>query len=132
MDRHVRILAVLNIIFGLAGLFGGSLVLLFLGGFRGFMDWANRTGGSAMFNVIAAGLLIFTMTLAAPCFVTGAGLLGWKPWARVLGIVVCALNLMNFPFGTALGLYGLWVLLSEATEPLFDTDPIRGGLLHHK
>jgi hypothetical protein len=47
------------------------------------------------------------------------GLLKFQPWARVLTIVLCAINLLNVPFGTALGIYGLWVLLNSETEQLF-------------
>ena len=37
---------------------------------------------------------------------------------------LCALNLINFPAGTMLGIYGLWVLLSKETERLFDSRSI--------
>jgi hypothetical protein len=29
------------------------------------------------------------------------------------------MNLLSIPIGTALGVYGLWVLLNKETEPLF-------------
>ena len=34
-------------------------------------------------------------------------------------IVLSAINLINIPFGTVLGIYGLWVLLTRETELLF-------------
>ena len=34
-------------------------------------------------------------------------------------IVLSALHLINFPFGTLLSIYGLWVLLSKEGEILF-------------
>jgi hypothetical protein len=37
----------------------------------------------------------------------------------LLGIVLCILNVMNLPFGTAVSIYGLWVLLSGRTDELF-------------
>ena len=36
-----------------------------------------------------------------------------EPSARILAIVLSALHLFNFPFGTIAGVYGLYVLLSE-------------------
>jgi hypothetical protein len=33
--------------------------------------------------------------------------------------VLSILNLLNVPFGTALGIYGLWVLLNRGAEQLF-------------
>jgi hypothetical protein len=38
-----------------------------------------------------------------------------KSWGRVLAIVVAILSLIKIPFGTALGIYTLWVLLPSAS-----------------
>jgi hypothetical protein len=46
-----------------------------------------------------------------------------RPWARVLGIVLCILGLLHLPFGTIVGVYGLWVLFSPETEALFRRMP---------
>jgi len=58
--------------------------------------------------------------LSLPGIVTGIGLLRLRPWARILGIVLSALSLLMVPFGSLLGIYGLWVLLSKDTERLFN------------
>jgi hypothetical protein len=34
------------------------------------------------------------------------------------------LNLLNFPFGTALGFYGIWVLFSRDGQALFERPPV--------
>ncbi len=46
----------------------------------------------------------------------GWGLLNREPWARTLAIVLAFLNLLDVPFGTALGIYTLWALLPEQSE----------------
>ena len=46
------------------------------------------------------------------------------PVARILTIVLSVLNLIIIPFGTLLGIYGLWVLLSQNTAPLFGVTPV--------
>lgn len=46
----------------------------------------------------------------------GWGLLARQPWARMLTIVFGALSLVDIPFGTALGIYTLWVLLPAESE----------------
>jgi hypothetical protein len=48
------------------------------------------------------------------------GLYERQPWARVLGIVVGFLALIRIPFGTALGIYTLWVLLPESSAREYD------------
>jgi hypothetical protein len=41
------------------------------------------------------------------------------------GIIVSGLSLLHFPLGTALGIYGLWVLLNEQSRQLLES----GGTL---
>ena len=48
--------------------------------------------------------------------ITGWGLLQRERWARTLAIVMGCFSLVNMPFGTALGIYTLWVLLPAASE----------------
>ncbi|HZR57461.1 MAG TPA: zinc ribbon domain-containing protein [Terriglobales bacterium] len=61
------------------------------------------------------GVLI--LLKAAAGFAAGWGLLQREPWARMLSIVLAFFALFHVPFGTALGIYTLWVLLpSEADK----------------
>ena len=59
------------------------------------------------------------MLVSLPGLIAGIGLLKFRPWARILGIVVAILNLINIPIGTVVGIYALWVLFSRETERLF-------------
>ena len=34
-----------------------------------------------------------------------------EPWARVVALVLAFISLFNIPFGTAVGVYTMWVLL---------------------
>jgi hypothetical protein len=58
----------------------------------------------------------FILLKAACGFFAGWGLLRHEPWARMLTIVLSFLALFNIPFGTALGIYSLWVLLPAESE----------------
>jgi hypothetical protein len=62
------------------------------------------------------GLLI---ALAVPGMAAGFGLLAHKTWGRYLAIVVAILGLINFPIGTLIGVYTLWVLLQEDVTAYF-------------
>jgi len=53
---------------------------------------------------------------AAVGIATGCGLLARQPWARMLAIIFGALSLVDIPFGTAIGIYTLWVLLPAESE----------------
>jgi hypothetical protein len=65
----------------------------------------------------AVGLLL--VVLGIPGLVAGAGLLARKSWARILAIVVGILALVNFPIGTAIGVYTLFVLMQDAATEYF-------------
>jgi hypothetical protein len=67
----------------------------------------------------AVGLLL--AALALPGLAPGYGLVTRKPWARVLAIVVGILGLLNFPIGTAIGLYSLWILVPSRVANYFDS-----------
>jgi hypothetical protein len=64
------------------------------------------------------GGLLFTL-LSLPGFLAGYGLLRRREWGRILAIVVAFLSLLNFPLGTLLGAYALWVLLQNSATEFF-------------
>jgi hypothetical protein len=68
---------------------------------------------------IGAFAFLVLLVISLPGLIAGIGLLQFKPWARILAIIVSALDLIHIPLGTALGIYGFWVLLSRETEMLF-------------
>lgn len=60
-----------------------------------------------LFSIFGSYSLVF----GAVGIVAGWGLMQRRHWARVLAIVLSFLRLLNFPFGTALGIYTLVILL---------------------
>ena len=65
------------------------------------------------------GILI--LAKAACGFITGWGLLHREPWARVMALVLAFISLFNIPFGTAVGVYTMWVLLPGQSQHEYDT-----------
>ena len=53
--------------------------------------------------------------------VAALGLLKRAPWARTLLLLVAFLSLFELPFGTALAIYTLWVLLSPNADQEYRT-----------
>jgi len=70
-------------------------------------------------------VFIVMLVVSLPGLIIGIGLLQFRPWARVGGIVLSAFDLLGFPFHTILGIYGLWVLLNRETEQMFGVPPAR-------
>lgn len=123
MQQHVKILAWLNIVYGGLGILVGLIAFAVLGGVAGFVTQMDSSldaqQASLILPLIGVGIVVLLAVISAPAIIAGWGLLNFRPWARVLTIVISALHLLSIPFGTALGVYGLWVLLSAQTEPLF-------------
>ncbi|MBI3665163.1 MAG: hypothetical protein HY236_02890 [Acidobacteria bacterium] len=123
MASHVRILGALHIVFGALGIMAGVLVLLFFGGLAGVIGMTDTSGDARLAIPILGGIggiiFIIALVLSLPSLIAGIGLLKFRSWARVLTIILSVLDLFHVPFGTALGFYGLWVLLSRETEQLF-------------
>jgi len=123
MEQHVKILGVLHIVFGSVGILIALGMLLLFGGIAGII---GATDHSNELNISipllgSVGALIFFVLLAVslPGLIAGIGLLQFRSWARILTIVISVLDLIHVPVGTALGIYGLWVLLSQGSERLF-------------
>jgi hypothetical protein len=66
--------------------------------------------------VLLRGIGLFLTGGAVLALLAGWGLLDRQPWARTLAIVMGCFNLLSAPFGTALGIYTLWVLLPAQSE----------------
>ena len=133
MERHIKLLGVLNIVWGSMGALTGLFLLAIFGGAFGIVGTALRETQTtfawpliaAIGGAIAGAITIYLLILSVPSIVAGIGLINFKPWARTVGIVVSALHLIHIPFGTALGIYGLWVLVSRESEGCFN-----GRLVH--
>jgi hypothetical protein len=125
MESHVKVLGIIHIVFGLMGICVALMFFVIFGlGALGVAGVAAQEEPEALLAlpviaVIGTFLLVLIAVLSLPGIAAGYGLLNYKPWARILAIVLSALNLMSVPVGTAIGVYGLWVLLNKETELLF-------------
>ena len=123
MDTHVRVLGVLNIAIGVVGLIIALLTMIGVGGAAGIISASAEPEEAALavpiLSIVGGLVVAVVFAFSVPSVVTGIGLLYFKPWARILGIVLSAIALLGFPWITLLGIYGLWVLFNKDTERLF-------------
>ena len=123
MTTHVKVLGVLYIVLSALTLCAALFIGLGLGVATGVVGQTAPPEDAAValpiIGVAGTALVVFLLALSLPGLITGIGLLKFQPWARIVGIVLAAINLINIPFGTALGIYGLWVLMNKETEALF-------------
>jgi hypothetical protein len=128
MAQHVKILGVLHIVLGGLGVLAAIAALLIFGGVSALIAADHSSDSLAaipILGVIGGFVFILVMTLSLPGVIIGIGLMQFKSWARMGGIILSAFDLLGFPFHTALGIYGLWVLLNRETEQMFGVPPAR-------
>lgn len=128
MANHVRILAILYIVFGSLGVLAALAILVLFGGIAGVVNMTGDPDAAVavpILGLIGGVIFFFIAILSIPGIVAGIGLLQYREWARILTIVLSALQVVNVPFGTALGVYGLWVLLQDQTTRLFRDASVR-------
>lgn len=122
LATHVRILAWLNIALGAFGVLAALLTFAGAAILPAILEYVADGGSDipvAVIQLISTIVITIILVMSLPCLVLGFGLYNFRPWARVLGLVLAALNLLHVPFGTILSLYGFWVLLRPETEMLF-------------
>lgn len=128
MQMHVKVLGVLYLVVSGFMLVMALFLLLVMGGAAGIVGAAAESQDAAIaipiLGIAGAALAVFFVVFALPGLLAGYGLIYYKPWARILGIVLSALSLINIPLGTIVGAYGLWVLLNKDTERLFEGGPV--------
>ena len=120
MRPHLRLLGVLQVTWGAIGmLLGAALLLLAVGALAiGLMGTGDR---------VSAGVTAFTFGVFAAALLIGGAANSWagralrrhEPAGRSAVLWLSVPNLFVLPFGTALGVYGLWVLLHNEARSLF-------------
>ena len=123
MQSHVKLVAILNIILGSVGIVAALIVVLMFGGIAAIVGHAAETPDAAVAIPILGGIggivFLILLVISLPVLIGGVGLLRLAPWSRLYMIVLSAMELLNVPFGTALGIYSIWVLTKPETLALF-------------
>jgi hypothetical protein len=122
--KDVKLVGVLNIVWGLMGVTGGVIggLILFLPAIlaqAGYLDRVPRREAdtlTAILGLIAGAIIIIALVVSLPSLIGGIGLLKGRSWARMLVLVISFFNLLAFPLGTALGVYGIYVLWDQPLE----------------
>jgi len=118
MKKHVTFVGALHLGFGVLGIIGAIAALLALNFALSFVEGVGVAEEIMMVLVVLVPTLIgVTSTLS---IIGGIGLFGYHQWARIIIIVMSALNCLSVPFGTVKGVYSIWTLLQDDTIALFN------------
>ena len=121
MTQHVDFAAILFIVWGLLTVLVGVSTLAL--GVGAFSLISSRTGHVAAGLTAAAftTLALIAILWGAAHIVVGVPLRRRLAWARLIALMLGSVDVLLLPYGTALGFYTLWVLLSEDGRALFIT-----------
>jgi len=125
MEKHVQTLGILHIVYSSFGLLAGMVLFFLFMGLGTFIGSLPDTPGPVNEGVPALlfviGLVIVTILFlfSIPGIIGGIAILNRKEWGRILTLIIGFLDLLSIPFGTALGIYTIWVLMNDQTIALF-------------
>jgi hypothetical protein len=127
MTTHVKVLGVLYIALSAIGVAAALFLMLAVGTASSIVGLNADPGDAAValpiIGIAGTALVIFLLAVSLPGLIVGIGLLKLAPWARIAGMVLAIIHLINIPVGTLLGIYALWVLFNKDTERLFEGGP---------
>jgi hypothetical protein len=122
MATHVKIVAALFFVIAafcfLMALFAPAL-LAFLGSVVGSTGEPEAGAAAIFLGLTGVVLSLVMVVLGLPYAICGYGLLKFRPWGRIMAIILAAIALTKVPFGTLIGIYALIVLFQKKTEELF-------------
>ena len=124
MSTHVDFAGILFIVWGAVTVLIGLSTLALGIGAVSLMRSGSRGGGGQL----AAGLTAAAFTTLAVIAIiwgvahmaVGVPLRRRKSWARLVALMLGSVDLMLLPYGTALGIYAMWVLLNEEGKKTFE------------
>ena len=118
MKQHVSFVGALHVGFGILGLLGALTVFIIFNFAQGFVE--AEPMAEEIISFLGGTISILIMFFASLGIIGGIGLFSYKPWARILVMIVSAINCLNIPIGTAKGVYSIWVLMQKETMDLFE------------
>jgi hypothetical protein len=124
MSSHVDFAGILFIVWGLlTALVGVSTLALGIGAAALITSAARGGGGQVAAGLIAVvftSLAVIAILWGAAHVIVGVPLRRRRPLSRLAALMLGSVDLLLLPYGTALGCYALWVLLSDEGKKLFE------------
>lgn len=117
MEQHVTAVGALMIGLSVLGILIGLFFFILLAGVGSLVE---EHEASVILVAVGSFLAIFLVILSVPGIIGGIGLFNRREWARILVLILSALQLINFPIGTGIGIYAIWVLVQKETILLFN------------
>ena len=118
MKQHISFVGALHVGFGILGLIGALAVYIVFNFANGFIE--GDPMAQQIVGFLGGTISLLIMFFACLGIIGGIGLFSYKPWARILVMIVSAINCLNIPIGTAKGVYSIWVLMQPESVRMFE------------
>jgi hypothetical protein len=123
MASQVDFLGILFIVWGLLTTLVGVSTLALGVGAVALIASASRGGGGEVAAGVTAvaftALALIAIVWGTAHVIVGVPLRRRRPWSRLGALALGAVDLLLLPYGTALGVYAMWILLHEDGKRLF-------------
>lgn len=116
MERHINIVAALQIGYSILGLVIGAVLFIL---FHFIGDFIDEQEVKLVLPIIAKIVITVVVIFSIPGIIAGIGLFKRKEWARILTLILSVLHLLSFPLGTAVGVYSIWALVQPENVEAF-------------
>ncbi len=121
VQSHAHLLGILWLAISAFNTLGGVVLCVLANTlFAHLHDLGAPDAPTAFLRPLLSVIGISILAKAACGFIAGWGLMQHEPWARILALVLAFISLFNIPFGTAIGVYTLWVLLPAQSQQEYD------------
>ncbi len=122
VQQHLHLLGILWLAMSAFNAIGG-LILIIVG--NTLFVHLHEMGAppqlpTGFLSSIVTTLGIIVLAKSACGFLAGWGLLKREGWGRIIALVLAFISLFNIPFGTAIGVYTMWVLLPGPSQQEYD------------
>jgi hypothetical protein len=112
VEQHLRLVGSLWIAEGVFHAIGAAVLFIIANTIFG----RHSEDHSAFVHLLLTSIACFIAIKAGASLIAGIGLLERQTWARPLVLVVAFVALFSIPFGTAGGIYTLWVFMTPQAE----------------
>lgn len=121
---HAKILGIIFLIFGGLGVLVIIGMLIFLIGMGGIAVFNTKSAESISISIavtflIFGACIVFAGLFIIPQIIAGLNLLKGNGKSKILVIISGIINVLNFPIGTAIGIYAFGFTFSEEGKRYF-------------
>ena len=119
MKSHVDFLGTLFVVWGLLTIVIGISMLALGIGAAALVTSVRSSVAAGITAAVFTTLAFLAILWGTAHVIVGIPLRRYTPWSRLTALMLGSVDLLLLPYGTALGVYALYVLLNENGKRLF-------------